>query len=100
MFFQDQVDAEVKVLLSLKAEYKTAAGKDWKPGQVSTSPPKVETQTQDTGELESMADSAAALDLKAKIDAQGTKVRDIKAAKAPKVFFKTFYLSKKLKITN
>ncbi|XP_060579607.1 LOW QUALITY PROTEIN: bifunctional glutamate/proline--tRNA ligase-like [Ruditapes philippinarum] len=81
---KDQVDAEVKVLLSLKAEYKTAAGKDWKPGQVSAAPPKLETQTQDSGESESMADSAAALDLKAKIDAQGTKVRDIKAAKAAK----------------
>ncbi|XP_053376330.1 bifunctional glutamate/proline--tRNA ligase-like [Mercenaria mercenaria] len=81
---KDQVDAEVKVLLNLKAEYKTAAGKEWKPGQVSTTPQKVEVQTEVPAEADSMADSAAAVELKAKIDAQGAKVRDLKAAKAPK----------------
>ena len=31
---QDQVDAAVKGLLSLKADFKAACGKDWKPGMV------------------------------------------------------------------
>lgn len=75
----------MKVLLQLKADYKTAAGKDWKPGQVAASPQKVDTQTEVPVEGAGMADSAAANELKAKIDAQGAKVRDLKAAKASKV---------------
>ena len=30
--FQNQVDEAVKVLLLLKADYKSVTGKDWKPG--------------------------------------------------------------------
>ena len=30
--FQNQVEEAVKVLLALKADYKSATGKDWKPG--------------------------------------------------------------------
>ncbi|XP_011498615.1 PREDICTED: bifunctional glutamate/proline--tRNA ligase [Ceratosolen solmsi marchali] len=65
------VDAEVKSLLSLKAEYKAAAGKDWKPN--STSEVKQETKV-----------DASADNLNEQIIAQGNKVRDLKAAKADK----------------
>ena len=30
--FQNQVEEAVKVLLALKADYKSVTGKDWKPG--------------------------------------------------------------------
>jgi len=30
---KDQIDVAVKKLLALKADYKSATGKDWKPGQ-------------------------------------------------------------------
>jgi len=82
------VDAEVKKLLQLKADYKTATGQDWKPGAPAnqTAGGVATPANQGTpGGAPSggMADSAEAL--KGKIDAQGVKVRDLKAAKASKV---------------
>ena len=35
----DQVKAEVNTLLTLKAEYKTATGQDWKPGAAAAATP-------------------------------------------------------------
>ena len=52
-------------------------GKDWKPGAVVAAPPA--TKTADTSVVEE------------KIVTQGNKVRDMKAAKAPKVRFLIFY---------
>ncbi|RVE44603.1 hypothetical protein evm_010741 [Chilo suppressalis] len=63
-----KVDEAVKVLLDLKAKYKTATGQDWKPGSVAP--------------LQQSNASAEALS--AQIAAQGEKVRKLKGEKADK----------------
>jgi len=65
------IDAAVKVLLELKAEFKKVSGKDWKPGMTPAAPAP-------------SGNSGAAGDLDAKITAQGNKVRELKSAKADK----------------
>ena len=60
----------MKTLLSLKADYKTATGQEWKPGTVPQ---------------QTSAPSSGSSDLNDKIAAQGDKVRELKAKKAPKV---------------
>ena len=60
----------MKTLLSLKADYKTATGQEWKPGTVPQ---------------QTSAPSTGSSDLNNKIAAQGDKVRELKAKKAPKV---------------
>ena len=74
---QSEVEAAVKVLLSLKADYKTATGKDWKPGQA---PPAAESAPA----VASSASQSAA-DLNDQITKQGDLVRKLKAEKASKV---------------
>ncbi|XP_058116376.1 bifunctional glutamate/proline--tRNA ligase [Anopheles ziemanni] len=69
------VDAAVKVLLDLKAQYKGATGSDWKPGAVASAAPATTTTPQP-------ATNADALN--AQITEQGNLVRDLKAQKAPK----------------
>nr|CAH7725356.1 unnamed protein product [Callosobruchus chinensis] len=68
------VDAEVKSLLALKAEYKALTGKDWKPGAAPSQTPSQGVQAQAVTESS----------LLAKIAAQGDKVRDLKTKKADK----------------
>ena len=70
ILFQNEIDAAVKTLLSLKADYKTATGQEWKPGTVPQ---------------QTSAPSSGSSDLNNKIAAQGDKVRELKAKKAPKV---------------
>ena len=74
MSTQSDVQADVAVLLALKADYKNVTGADWKPGVV---PPAAAAPAPTTG------NDAGGLD--AQIAAQGNKVRDLKAKKAPKV---------------
>ena len=62
--FQGDVDAAVKQLLELKAQYKTAAGTDWKPGQAPAPQPA--------------ASQGGAASLNDQITDQGTLVRDLK----------------------
>lgn len=69
------IEAQVKVLLGLKAEYKAATGQDWKPGCV---PP---TETKPSAPVPS---GNAEVDLVEKIAAQGDKVRLLKTNKADK----------------
>ncbi|CAL1534033.1 unnamed protein product [Lymnaea stagnalis] len=76
------VDVAVKTLLNLKAEFKAAAGQEWKQGVVvqadqpaAASPASI---------LPSTTTSSLGDELNAKITEQGNKVRDLKAAKAPK----------------
>lgn len=77
--FQDKVTAEVQLLLKLKADYKTATGKDWTPPPAGSTPQKVEPP-------KAMPVSGTeAENLKKKIDEQGEKVRQLKTAKAPEV---------------
>nr|XP_022332735.1 bifunctional glutamate/proline--tRNA ligase-like [Crassostrea virginica] len=66
-----EIDAAVKDLLALKAEYKAATGKEWKPSAVQSTPPPA-------------AKSGNEADLNNRIVAQGNKVRDLKAQKAAK----------------
>ncbi|XP_050085553.1 bifunctional glutamate/proline--tRNA ligase [Anopheles aquasalis] len=70
------VDAAVKVLLELKAQYKTATGSDWKPGAVTTA------SVANVGSANAGSNAADALN--AKITEQGNLVRDLKGKKAPK----------------
>jgi bifunctional glutamyl/prolyl-tRNA synthetase len=66
------VDAEVKILLALKQEYKLKFGQDWVPGGAPASAVSVKTESDDDG------------DLNAKITGQGDKVRKLKSEKAAK----------------
>ena len=78
IILQADIDAAVKTLLSLKADYKTATGKEWKPGQhVANSPSKPAASAPSGG--------GNADEINEKIVAQGNTVRDLKAKKAPKV---------------
>ncbi|XP_034232537.1 bifunctional glutamate/proline--tRNA ligase [Thrips palmi] len=73
---KDQVDAAVKILLELKAEYKKVTGKDWKPGAQASSAPVSATPTPSA--------AGGSDELSAAITAQGDLVRKIKANKASK----------------
>lgn len=74
-----EIDAAVKQLLELKAQYKTLTGQDWKPGTVPPAAAPAATPAATTGS----SDSGVA-DVLAQIAAQGDKVRELKAAKADK----------------
>ncbi|KRT82839.1 hypothetical protein AMK59_4242, partial [Oryctes borbonicus] len=74
------VEAEVKLLLSLKADYKNITGKEWQPMIVATPIQEIEAP------LSSSMTYANEIDeLVAKINDQGNIVRNLKANKAPKV---------------
>ena len=70
--FQDEIDSQVKVLLSLKAEFKNLFGFDWKPGFVPS-------------KSEKNSGNSATEEINSKIVAQGDKIRKMKAEKAAKV---------------
>ncbi|KAH9378226.1 hypothetical protein HPB48_011246 [Haemaphysalis longicornis] len=72
---KEVLDPEIKELLRLKAEYKTATGNEWKPG--SNPPPPASG----TGDVSS---AASAQELGKKIQEQGDKVRELKSSKAAK----------------
>lgn len=71
-----QIDAAVKALLDLKAQYKAATGSDWKPGILTSTkatPASSSPKTDDVGS-----------DLNDQIAKQGDLVRQLKADKADK----------------
>jgi bifunctional glutamyl/prolyl-tRNA synthetase len=68
--FQDVIDTEVKKLLTLKNDFKSATGIDWKPG---VSVPITSVSARSAGTLNAL------------ITQQGDRVRDLKAQKASKV---------------
>ncbi|XP_050407010.2 bifunctional glutamate/proline--tRNA ligase [Patella vulgata] len=70
------IDAAVQVLLSLKTEFKTLTGKDWKPGVAVPT-----TQSTPASTPPSTVDISS---LNTDIKNQGDKVRDLKAKKADK----------------
>ncbi|XP_030642053.1 bifunctional glutamate/proline--tRNA ligase isoform X1 [Chanos chanos] len=76
---KDQVDAAVKQLLELKAEYKQQTGQEYKPGAPPTSAP---AQTNPTPPNSSSSPQAQALF--AQVAQQGEQVRRLKTEKAPK----------------
>lgn len=71
--FQDVIDTEVKKLLTLKSDFKSEMGIDWKPG-VSV-PTAISARSAET--------------LNVLITQQGDRVRELKAQKASKVNNKT-----------
>ncbi|EDS40767.1 bifunctional aminoacyl-tRNA synthetase [Culex quinquefasciatus] len=71
-----EVDAAVKVLLDLKAQYKAATGKDWKPEPVAAAPSEVKK--------EAAPSAGAGAEINDKIAKQGDVVRDLKSKKATK----------------
>ena len=81
------VDAAVAKLLELKANYKAATGKDWKPAPQGSQPAKpAEAPKQAAASKES---SPVADQLNEDIAAQGDKVRQLKTDKADKVAIDT-----------
>ena len=76
------IDAAVASLLSLKAQYKEATGKDWKPGchKPSSKEPSPKPEGGLTGDAAQLNDD---------IIAQGNKVRTLKTEKADKVAIDT-----------
>lgn len=81
---QEQVDAEVKILLALKSEYKSGSGSDWKPDTKPVHPVSCPPASS----------SMNAHDLNDQIIKQGNLVRDLKGKKAPKVRDKMSLMSK------
>uniref|UniRef100_A0A8C7K7H3 Bifunctional glutamate/proline--tRNA ligase n=1 Tax=Oncorhynchus kisutch TaxID=8019 RepID=A0A8C7K7H3_ONCKI len=72
----DQMDAAIKHLLSLKAEYKQVTGQDYKPGMaLATSPAPVQA---------SPAPISSVKALFSQVSHQGELVRKLKSEKAPK----------------
>ncbi|KYO43573.1 bifunctional glutamate/proline--tRNA ligase isoform X2 [Alligator mississippiensis] len=79
---KDKVDEAVRLLLSLKAEYKEKTGQDYKPGH----PPAAQTSAspQATSIETSGSDAPEAKALYGKVALQGEVVRKLKAEKAEK----------------
>jgi bifunctional glutamyl/prolyl-tRNA synthetase len=75
---KEDVDAAIKQLLALKAEYKEKTGQEYKPG----SPPAAVVQNISSKLPASILESKSLYD---KVAAQGEVVRRLKAEKAPKV---------------
>lgn len=70
---KSKVDAEVKTLLALKAEFKSKNGKEWLPGAITPAVKPIAVATQ-----------AQSGDIVEKITKQGDLVRDLKTKKADK----------------
>lgn len=80
----------VKLLLSLKAEYKDKTGQDYKPGQPPTF--QAPAVNQPTCTATSGPDTPEAKALFNKVAAQGEVVRKLKAEKADKArIFNTYF---------
>ncbi|CAL8243627.1 unnamed protein product [Lota lota] len=81
---KDQVDAAVKQLLALKAEFKQITGQDYKPGMnppTNAAPPSPKTTTTSSS---SSCSSSAPAGLYEQVSQQGEVVRKLKSEKAPK----------------
>lgn len=74
---KEDIDAAVKQLLALKAEYKEKTGQEYKPG----SPPAAAVQNVSSESSSSVLESKSLYD---EVAAQGEVVRKLKAEKAPK----------------
>ena len=69
------IDQEVKVLLSLKSDYKNTTDQDWKPADTKVTESKVKPENQEISEAEKISKE---------IKKQGDKVRNLKSSKAEK----------------
>merc|ERR1711935_1075413 len=82
---KSEIDACVKELLALKAKYKEATGKDWKPGTHQTSKAKEGSPTKQAKEASPPKEASNAGDqLNVEITDAGNKVHDLKSKKAEK----------------
>jgi len=79
---KDEIGAEVKVLLELKAKFKEETGSEWKPTAEPAKPAAAAAPK--TAKPEVSQQSSKGTDLDKKIRAQGDKVRSLKTAKADK----------------
>ncbi|KAG9336815.1 hypothetical protein JZ751_003163 [Albula glossodonta] len=75
---KDQIDAAVKQLLALKAEFKQITGQDYKPGMAPPSPASPQTSP---APVKTSSDSSGIYE---RVAQQGEVVRKLKAEKAPK----------------
>lgn len=75
---KEDIDAAVKQLLALKAEYKEKTGQEYKPGN----PPAAVVQNISSQSSANIQESKSLYD---EVAAQGEVVRKLKAEKAPKV---------------
>lgn len=80
MCLQDQIDAAVKQLLALKAEYKQVTGQEYKPGAAP-----VQNSPSPAPAAPAANAANAATGLYEKVAEQGEMVRKLKAEKASKV---------------
>ena len=80
----------MKLLNQLKEEYKAATGQAWKPDSAPAAAAPAATvpaaAPATAAPAAAATGSGSAQELNAKIAEQGNKVRDVKAAKAAKVF--------------
>ncbi|XP_062245767.1 bifunctional glutamate/proline--tRNA ligase isoform X2 [Platichthys flesus] len=81
---KDQVDAAVKQLLALKAEYKQLTGQDYKPGAAPVQKTPAPVQKTPAPVQSSPSPATAATGLQEKVAEQGEVVRKLKTEKAPK----------------
>ncbi|XP_063831519.1 bifunctional glutamate/proline--tRNA ligase [Ostrinia nubilalis] len=78
------IDAEVKTLLALKAQYKSATGTDWTPNAAPANKPKPQETKSASPPAMNGAPEGKAAELAAAVTKQGDLVRDLKAKKADK----------------
>lgn len=76
------LEPEIRELLQLKAQFKANTGSEWKPETGSASSKEQNTSTADAASSATTQSSASTLS--AKVQAQGDKVRSLKAAKVTK----------------
>ncbi|KFQ38510.1 Bifunctional glutamate/proline--tRNA ligase, partial [Mesitornis unicolor] len=84
---KDQIDEAVKILLSLKAEYKQKTGQEYKPGNPPSAPPCIPSTTLPSSVCCSNLSPCSLVDGKAlynNVAEQGEVVRRLKAEKASK----------------
>lgn len=85
MCCQDQVDAAVKQLLTLKAEYKQVTGQDYKPGAAPVQKTQAPVQKSPAPGAPGAPGAPDTTGLYEKVAEQGEVVRKLKTEKASKV---------------
>ncbi|KAJ8289165.1 hypothetical protein COCON_G00018240 [Conger conger] len=81
---KDQVDAAIKQLLALKAEYKQETGQDYKPGVAPPTSPAPAPAQAKPGPAPQSSPAPEAKALFSQVAQQGELVRKLKSEKAPK----------------
>ena len=97
---QEEVTAEVNILLALKKQYKELTGEDFTPAQQTKKPDAAgkaaaekSSAVETVKTIETAASDADVKLVKEQIEAQGQKVREMKATGATKVTYWQTYLT-------